>query len=530
MSRMGGLSNFEEPRVSRFSYLIAGGLVLGVAGWLASGMLEEDLAPVETARTEIRTPLVEVTQSAARPVARYVTARGDVRSFRDAPARTQSAGRVAEILVDQGERVEQGQALVRLTLEGRDSELREARAVLAQRQEDFDAVSQLLEDGFTTATRVRELETQLEQAREVVRRLEDEVGDTTVKAPFAGIVDAITVEPGEFLDLGADAARIIANSPLRTEVRINQNDVGRIDVGRAVTVAYATGASEAGQVCFISASAEPQTRTFRVEIRTPNSNGDIPSGISAETRIPTQEVDAHFVSTAVLSLGTDGALGVKTVGEDGTVAFNAIEVVRAQTDGMWISGLPDTARIITIGQGFVQAGDAVRVSERKTDSVPEPGAAGDVRPETGVPDDICERDPADTSTRLVAGTREAPAAAQEPGAAAPPEAAETETIEPEATPEPEAEPEANGADADQPQQQAELGSDDAVTAVQQRLNDLGFDAGPADGVMGARTREALSTYQEQNDLPATGELDRTSFDSLMGARAADTGARPDGPS
>jgi membrane fusion protein, multidrug efflux system len=508
--------------VSRLSYLIAGGLVLGVAGWLASGMLEEAPAPVESARTEVRTPLVEVVQSAARPVARYVTARGDVRSFRDAPARTQSAGRVAEIFVDQGERVEQGQELIRLTLEGRDSQLREARAVLAQRQEDYDAVSQLLEDGFTTATRVRELETQLEQAREVVRRLEEEVGDTTVKAPFAGIVDSVMVEPGEFLDRGADAARLISNSPLRTEVRINQNDIGRIDIGRAVTVSYATGASEAGRVCFISASAEPQTRTFRVEIRTPNSNGDIPSGISAETRIPTQEVDAHFVSTAVLSLGTDGALGVKTVGGDGTVAFNAIEVVRAQTDGMWISGLPDTARIITIGQGFVQAGDAVRVSERKTEpGAPDPAvAAGDARPDRSVPDDICERDPADTSTRLVAGSGEAPETVQEPEAPARPE-----TTEPEAVPEPDAEPEANGATGDQPQQQAELGSDDAVSAVQQTLNDLGFDAGPVDGVMGERTREALGAFQEQNDLPPTGELDRASFDRLMGSDAADIGAR-----
>jgi membrane fusion protein, multidrug efflux system len=508
----------KEPRVSRFSYLIAGGLVLGVAGWLASGMVEEEPAPVASTQTEVRTPLVEVAQSAARPVVRYVTARGDVRSFRNAAARTQAAGRVAEILVGQGERVEQGQALMRLTLEGRDSRLREARAVLAQRQEDYDAVSQLLEDGFTTATRVRELETQLEQAREEVRRVEEQVGDTTVKAPFAGIVDAVAVEPGEFLDLGADTARLIDNSPLRTEVRISQNDVGRIDIGRAVTVSYATGASEAGRVCFISASADPQTRTFRVEIRTPNSNGDIPSGISAETRIPTQEVSAHFVSTAVLSLGTDGALGVKTVGDDNTVAFRSVDVVRAQTDGVWISGLPDNARIITIGQGFVQAGDIVRVSQSKTEAgAPDPAAAGDARPVGSVPDDICERDPADMSTRLVAGTDEAPTTpAQEPDADSEPETSEPEAAAPE--------PEANGADGDQPQQQAELGSD-AVAATQEALNGLGFDAGPVDGVMGERTRDALSAYQQQNGLPPTGELDRASFDSLMGAVAADAGAR-----
>jgi hypothetical protein len=203
------------------------------------------------------------------------------------------------------------------------------------------------------------------------------------------------------------------------------------------------------------------------------------------------------------------------------VVFNAVDVVRAQTDGMWISGLPDSARIITVGQGFVQAGDNVRVSERKIDSgLSELGAAGDVRPDGSVPDDICERDPADTSTRLVAGTREGPAV-QEPDAAAAPETPEPETPEPEAAPE----PEANGADADQPQQQAALGSDDAVAAVQWTLIDLGFDAGPVDGVMGEQTRDALSLYQEQNDLPATGELDRASFDRLMRTDAADSGAR-----
>ena len=41
------------------------------------------------------------------------------------------------------------------------------------------------------------------------------------------------------------------------------------------------------------------------------------------------------------------------------MVFSLVSIVRAQTDGIWITGLPDTADIITVGQGFVQAGDRV---------------------------------------------------------------------------------------------------------------------------------------------------------------------------
>ncbi len=46
-----------------------------------------------------------------------------------------------------------------------------------------------------------------------------------------------------------------------------------------------------------------------------------------------------------------------------------------------------------------------------------------------------------------------------------------------------------------------------VQQAQERLDALGLDPGPIDGVMGARTRDALRTFQQKNDLPVTGELD-----------------------
>lgn len=379
--------------MSRSSILIAGALALGAAGWLASGMLAEGpAAPAEPARAEMRLPLVAVAELAARPVQRFVSGQGDVEAFRRAAARTQSDGRVAEIFVDRGARVEAGEPILSLSLEGLDSRLREAEAVLARRQSDFDAAARLAESGYGTAAQRRELETLLRSAREEVSRLEEEIADATIRAPFSGMVDAIAVEPGEYVAAGADVATIVENVPLTTTIRVSQFDRADIPAGGVAEVAYATGETETGRVCFVSSAADPGTRTFDVEIRTPNAGGTIPSGISAEVRIPTGSVEAHFVSPAILSLGTDGTLGLKTAGEGSRVGFHPVEIVRADAAGLWISGLPRGAAVITLGQGFVQAGDAVEIAPAGEDlPAPPPTRSGPV--DAGLPDDLCSRAP-----------------------------------------------------------------------------------------------------------------------------------------
>ena len=77
---------------------------------------------------------------------------------------------------------------------------------------------------------------------------------------------------------------------------------------------------------------------------------------------------SRFVSPAYLSLDDSGRLGVKTVGhQERTIAFNRVEIVEASRDGGWISGLPENVRLVTQGQGFVAAGETVRIAERQAD-------------------------------------------------------------------------------------------------------------------------------------------------------------------
>ncbi|HUF55329.1 MAG TPA: efflux RND transporter periplasmic adaptor subunit, partial [Thermohalobaculum sp.] len=279
------------------------------------------------------------------------------------------------IAVEEGQTVVAGDPIMTLALDERASRLAEAEARLEQRQADYDAGISLQEKGYATAERIRELRSALEEARAEVATIEQQVADTTILAPFDGVVDEIERRVGEVVELGEEVATLIDNAPLRVEVRGPQQSISRVEVGAPADVQYATGAREAGRVCVISVAADSGTRTFRVEVRTPNADRSIPSGISAEVRIPTGEIEAHFLTPAILSLNDDGRLGVKTVSPQNTVQFHTVSIVQARADGIWVTGLPEEARVITVGQGFVRAGDAVALAEAGE------GAAGAVVPE-----------------------------------------------------------------------------------------------------------------------------------------------------
>jgi hypothetical protein len=55
-----------------------------------------------------------------------------------------------------------------------------------------------------------------------------------------------------------------------------------------------------------------------------------------------------------------------------------------------------------------------------------------------------------------------------------------------------------------------------ISGAQQRLANLGYDPGPADGQLNEQTRGALASFQAANDLPETGELDAATTEKLLG--------------
>jgi multidrug efflux system membrane fusion protein len=120
-----------------------------------------------------------------------------------------------------------------------------------------------------------------------------------------------------------------------------------------------TGQTVQGRVRYVGSRSDPATRTFTVELEVRNPSGRMAAGVSAELRIGLEHVLAHRVPASLLALDEAGVLGVKAVDEQGRVVFHPAEVMRADADSLWLGGLPERLRLITVGQGFVNPGAAV---------------------------------------------------------------------------------------------------------------------------------------------------------------------------
>jgi multidrug efflux system membrane fusion protein len=314
------------------SYLIASGIAIAVAAWLLSGQLTRDEPVTPAGATS------ETAQPAPQPLARV---------------------RVRQQTAEPRSLLRTGDVIAQVSNDDRRARLDMAKALLAQREIEYDNAQKLSKKGYRPETDVAETRAKLEEAKAAVTSMEIDIGYTTIRAPFNGVVEERSVEIGDFVNVGDDVARIVDLDPALVVGQVSEHDIDKIKVGMAGSARLITGETVTGKVRFVGSTADAKTRTFRVELEVPNPARTIVQGVSAELHLPVADLPAHRVSPAILTLAENGDVGVKTIGPGNTVEFHAVTIVATGADGVWLAGLPPTVTFITVGQDFVTAGQKV---------------------------------------------------------------------------------------------------------------------------------------------------------------------------
>ncbi len=185
-----------------------------------------------------------------------------------------------------------------------------------------------------------------------------ELNRTEVKAPFSGYIESI-VKPGNFLDRGQICATIIDLDPIKFVAEVPEIQVSKVNIGQEAIIELITDQRVNGNLTFVSKSASPKTKTFKIESEIVNSSGSIKDGVTATMTIRTDPVLAHKISPSILVLDDLGRIGVKVINSNNVVEFSEIQIIEDLEEGLWISGLPDSVEIIVQGQGFVEDGQII---------------------------------------------------------------------------------------------------------------------------------------------------------------------------
>ncbi len=347
------------------SFITAGLILVLLLGYFGvRAMMREDASgpvpsPSESLAEEPPTP--ERPEVVVRPVrselhTAFATLKGRTAPERAVVVRTETTGTVAETPAREGRAVRKGAVLCRLDVDAREVQLKQAEADLAAKKLEWDAAADLAEKGWTSTTAAAAAKAAYDAAVARVDAAKIELERTEIRAPFPGVFDERHAEIGDFLSPGSPCGTLLDLSPILVVVEATEAQASLIALGQTATVALADGRRLDGEVRYRARSASETTRTFRVEIAVPNPDYGIASGLTASVRLATEEVPAILVSPALMVLGDDGRVGIRYVDEADTVRFAEVSVVDDADTGVWVSGLPETARLMLSGHDFVREG------------------------------------------------------------------------------------------------------------------------------------------------------------------------------
>ncbi|RZV36719.1 MAG: efflux RND transporter periplasmic adaptor subunit, partial [Acidimicrobiales bacterium] len=263
--------------------------------------------------SENQLPSVVVRRVSTEQHDSYLNLHGRTEAVREVSVKAETAGLVVRTPVKEGRIVNRGTLLCQQDVDARQAQLDQARANLKSAELDYNAARTLVDKGFRSETQALSAQAALDGARAAVKQAEIELGNVNMRAPFSGIFDQQIAEIGEYLMPGQPCGLLVDLDPLLVVGEATEKQVGSIKIGQPAEIKLATGERLDGKVRFIESKANPQTRTFRLEVEVPNKKFELKSGVTASLRLLSGKMNSHFVPSRVLTLDDQGRIGVRYV-------------------------------------------------------------------------------------------------------------------------------------------------------------------------------------------------------------------------
>ncbi|MBB4652718.1 RND family efflux transporter MFP subunit [Aminobacter niigataensis] len=268
-----------------------------------------------------------------------------------------ASGRLTEIAVEAGEKIEAGGVVARLDADSEEIALERARIAQGDAEASLERIKALRATNTATNVQLKEAELAVENARLAVRDAALALDRRTITAPIAGIVGILPVEAGNYVTSQTTIATIDDRSRIIVDFWVPERFTGLIAVGAPLT---ANSVARPGQVFNGVVSAvdnrlEEQSRTLRIQARLDNDGDLLRAGMSFQVVMQFPGDTFPSVDPLAIQWGGDGAFVWALAG--GKAKRVPVRIIQRNTDSVLVeAALVPGDQVVTEGIHTVREG------------------------------------------------------------------------------------------------------------------------------------------------------------------------------
>jgi RND family efflux transporter MFP subunit len=287
---------------------------------------------------------------------------------RDVEVAAEESGVIRTLFVERGEPVREGDPIAKIDDAVLAAQVEQARAASELARQTWERRRRLWEDD-RAGSEIAYLEARYaaEQTAASLAALEARLARTVIRAPFAGIVDERYVEVGSMVSPGQAVARLVDLDPIKVVAGVPERYAPDIEVGDEALLDFEVfdGDSYTTRIRYVSATVNPQNRTFAIEVSLPNPGGLIKPQMVANMAVTRRAVEGAIVIPQDALVRTDDGyvayVAVEREGEQIAEARRLVLGPRRRNLVVIEEGLAAGERLIVVGQKSVEDGDRIRI-------------------------------------------------------------------------------------------------------------------------------------------------------------------------
>ena len=312
---------------------------------------------------------VEVESVRTQHLTQQITAIGTLVAQQSVLLRSESSGRIARILFEEGTATTQGSVLVQLDTDLLQAELQQAQARLKLARSRAQRSQKLRQEGFISAQAQDESESERAVAAAEVAIIQTKIDKSQIKAPFDGVLGLRYVNVGDYVSSGTEIVDLASIDQLQIDIRVPEQYLAYITVGAPVHLRLDAQAGQVfmGQVKAISPMIDEQGRSVVLRAYVANSDGQLRPGQFARVRLDIDESDSLMVPETAIAPAGQAQYVYRVHTENGATVAQQVEVkVGIRRDG-WVQvmGLAPDDVVITAGLQKIQDGSKINIPKLK---------------------------------------------------------------------------------------------------------------------------------------------------------------------